>query len=168
MPIGKLLFLAFLLIPLVEIWVLIQVGSVIGAWYTVALVVLTAVIGAALIRAQGLATLARVRAALDRGEVPALEMFEGVCLLVAGAFLLTPGFVTDSFGFLLLVPGLRRSLARALVSKGVVRVAGVGPGTGGRRQRGSAGGRVIEVMRARAPASSRTSIALSGRKRPVR
>lgn len=117
---GRLLFLAFLLVPLAEIYVLIQVGGLIGALPTVALVVFTAVLGATLIRSQGLSTLARMRAAADRGEVPAVEIMEGVCLLVAGAMLLTPGFVTDSLGFVLLVPPLRRSIILALLERGVI------------------------------------------------
>jgi len=146
MPIGRLLFVAFLLVPLAEIWVLIEVGGVIGALPTVALVVLTAVVGAGLIRAQGMATLARARAAADRGEVPAMELLDGVCLLVAGAFLLTPGFVTDTLGFLLLVPALRRSLFVALVERGMVQAAGRGAhGPRGRGPAGGpAGGRIIE------------------------
>ena len=145
MPIGKLLFIAFLLVPVAEIWVLIEVGSVIGALPTVGLVVLTAVVGAGLIRAQGLATLERARAAADRGEVPAMELLDGVCLLVAGAFLLTPGFVTDSLGFLLLVPALRRSLFVALVERGMLQVAARGPRRTGRGpQERPGGGRIID------------------------
>ena len=145
MPIGKLLFVAFLLIPLAEIYVLIQVGSVIGALPTVALVVLTALVGAVLIRAQGLATLTRVRTSMDRGELPAVELFEGLCLLIAGAFLLTPGFVTDALGFLLLVPPLRRGVLLGLIERGAIRVArrDAGPGTGaGPGARGP--GRIID------------------------
>jgi len=127
MAIGRILFLAFLLVPLAEIYVLIQVGGVIGALPTVALVVFTAVLGATLIRAQGLATVARIRSSLDRGEVPAVEILEGACLLVAGALLLTPGFVTDSVGFLLLLPVLRRSMILGLLDRGVIRSAR--PGT---------------------------------------
>ena len=100
--------LLFFAVPLVEIYVLLEVGSVIGALPTIGLVVLTAVIGVGLIRAQGLSTLGRVRQELDRGELPALGIIEAALLLVAGALLLTPGFVTDSIGFLILVPPLRR------------------------------------------------------------
>lgn len=103
--------LLFLAVPLVEIYLLIQVGSLIGAFTTVALVVLTAVIGASLARYQGLVTLQRVQASLARGEAPAIEMLEGVILFVGAVLLLTPGFVTDLAGFACLVPPLRRSLA---------------------------------------------------------
>lgn len=115
---GRFLFIAFLLIPLAEIYVLIQVGSVIGALPTVALVVFTAALGAFLIRAQGLATVARMRASLDRGELPALELVEGACLLLAGALLLTPGFLSDTLGFVLLLPRLRRTLILAVLARG--------------------------------------------------
>ena len=137
---GRLLFLAFLLVPLTEIYVLIQVGSVIGALSTVILVVFTAVLGAALIRAQGLATLARMRATMDRGEVPAMELLEGACLLVAGALLLTPGFVTDTVGFALLIPGLRRGMALGLLERGVIRTTTGPTGPAGSGEPG----RVIE------------------------
>ncbi len=113
----QLLFIVFLVVPLVEIWLLIEVGSVIGAIWTVILVVLTAIIGAALVRAQGLATLSRAQAQLRAGELPAVEMFEGVALIVAGALLLTPGFFTDAVGFTLLVPPLRRWLIRTVVER---------------------------------------------------
>ena len=104
------LFLLFLTVPLAEIYVLLEVGSVIGALPTVGAVVLTAVIGAALVRAQGLSTLMRIRASLDAGEIPAMALLEGAFLLVAGALLLTPGFLTDAVGFACLCPPLRRAL----------------------------------------------------------
>lgn len=111
------LFVLLLLVPLVEIYFLIQVGQVIGAIPTIALVVFTALLGAMLLRFQGWTTLQRTRLALARGEVPALEMMEGVLLVVAGVFLLTPGFVTDALGFLLLVPPLRQALVRAFLRR---------------------------------------------------
>jgi UPF0716 protein FxsA len=105
------LLLLFLFVPLLEIWLLIKVGSLIGALPTVALVVLTAVIGAALARYQGLATLQRLQSTLARGEAPAIEMVEGVILLLGALLLLTPGFFTDALGFACLIPPLRRRLA---------------------------------------------------------
>ena len=119
----KFLFLVFLIVPIIEIFVLIEVGSVIGALATIALVVATAGIGAALIRAQGFATLARLQRELASGEMPALTLLEGVFILVAGALLLTPGFVTDIVGFCFLTPPLRRSMAGS--------IAGQLPRTGG-------------------------------------
>ena len=112
----RLLLVLFLLVPIAEIWVLIEVGSVVGAAATIGLVVLTAVVGAALMRAQGLATLFRARAAMAKGEVPALEMLEGAVILIAGALLLTPGFITDAGGFACLVPSIRRHLILGAVN----------------------------------------------------
>lgn len=100
---------------------LVTVGGLVGAGWTVFLVVLTAVIGASLVRSQGINTLARSQDSLARGELPAVELVEGVALLVAGALLLTPGFFTDGIGFLLLVPPLRRWLIRTWVLKALDR-----------------------------------------------
>jgi UPF0716 protein FxsA len=105
-----LLVLAFVLVPLVELYLLIQVGSAVGAITTIALCLFTAIAGATLLRAQGLSTLLRVQQMLDRGEMPAVEVLEGAVLLISGALLLTPGFVTDAIGFACLVPPLRRTL----------------------------------------------------------
>jgi len=117
----RLLLILFLTVPLIEIYLLIQVGSVLGALPTVALVVLTAILGAAMLRLQGFATMQRVRQTMARGEMPAIEMLEGVVLLFCGALLLTPGFFTDVIGFLGLVPSLRRGLILWLLSKGMLR-----------------------------------------------
>lgn len=124
------LLLLFFTVPLVEIYVLLEVGGVIGVMPTIALVVLTAVIGAGLIRAQGLATMGRVREELERGELPAVGIIEAALLLVAGALLLTPGFVTDTIGFLILVPPLRRRAIKAFIARRVV-IGGAPPGSGG-------------------------------------
>ncbi|MBD3609935.1 MAG: FxsA family protein [Gammaproteobacteria bacterium] len=112
-------FLLFLLVPIFEIYLLIQVGGSIGALPTIALVVLTAVVGSALIRHQGLSTWGRARQGMASGQMPALEMLEGVGLLIAGALLLTPGFFTDTIGFILLVPILRRALITSLLRNAV-------------------------------------------------
>jgi UPF0716 protein FxsA len=103
--------LLFLLVPLAEIYFLIVVGGWIGAFPTVALVVLTAVLGASLARQQGLATLQRLQQTIGRGEPPALEMLEGALLLIGALLLLTPGFFTDLAGFACLFPATRRWLA---------------------------------------------------------
>jgi UPF0716 protein FxsA len=116
MPILLPLLLA---VPLIEIWLLIRVGGIVGAGWTVFLVVFTAFIGIILVRIQGLSTLMRMQQTLARGELPALAMLEGIALLFAGALLLTPGFFTDALGFLLLVPAFRRGLIRA-VSPGLL------------------------------------------------
>lgn len=121
-----LLLAAFIAVPIVEIAVFIQVGGWIGLWPTLALVVLTALIGTWQLRLQGLATLDRARGQLDRGVLPARELFDGLCLLLAGALLLTPGFVTDVVGLLLFLPPvrdlLRRLAARHLAASAETRV----------------------------------------------
>jgi UPF0716 protein FxsA len=119
-PFGTLLLL-FLIVPLAEIYLLIKAGGAIGALNTVALVVFTAVVGAWLLRLQGLATLRRVQLSLEQGELPETALIEGVMLLLAGALLLTPGFITDIVGFVLLVPSSRVALAQALLARGVLK-----------------------------------------------
>ena len=151
---AVVLLIAFIAVPLIEIGVFIQIGGLIGLWPTLAVVVLTAVIGTALLRQQGLATLARARAHMDRGVLPARELFDGLCLLFAGALLLTPGFVTDAVGFLLFVPPLRDALRVALSRhfqtsrQARVWVDGQeihrGPGPGGMRQGPKGPGSVID------------------------
>ena len=110
----------FLAVPIIEIYLLIQVGQVIGAGWTILLVVLTAVIGVWLLKIQGLSTLTRAQRRLQENELPAREILEGMALVVAGAFLLTPGFFTDTIGFLLLFPPTRIWLASLLASRMVV------------------------------------------------
>ena len=109
--------LLFFLVPLIEMYILIEVGSVIGAWSTILLVLLTAFAGVSLIRLQGLATLARGFSRLNVGELPAGELGEGIILGFAGALMLTPGFVTDAVGFVLLIPVIRRRLALYLMGR---------------------------------------------------
>lgn len=111
-----LLAVVFIGMPLLEIAVFIEVGGAIGVWPTIALTVATALAGSLLLRAQGLATLMRARAQMDRGELPAREIFEGVCLVLAGALLLVPGFVTDALGLLLFFPPFR-DLLRLLIAR---------------------------------------------------
>lgn len=125
-----ILLLAFVITPIVEIAVFIQVGDEIGLWPTLAIVIITAMAGTALLRAQGLATLARARQSLARGEFPARQVFDGACLLVAGALLLTPGFVTDGIGLALFLPPVRGLLGRWLLARGRIDVdmaTGAGP-----------------------------------------
>ncbi|KZX81351.1 hypothetical protein A3715_07410 [Oleiphilus sp. HI0009] len=116
----RLVFLLFIIMPIVEMVLLIQVGSVIGAWYTVGLVLLTAVIGVNLLKRQGLSTLLRAQQKAQQGALPVSEIGEGLLLAVAGALLLTPGFVTDAIGFALLTPGLRSQLAKLVAARMIV------------------------------------------------
>ncbi len=132
---AGLILLAFIGIPIVEIAVFIQVGGAIGVWPTIGLTLLTAIAGTVLLRTQGLATLARAQATLAAGEPPVAEMLDGMCILAAGALLLTPGFVTDAVGLALFVPGVRRLIGRALwrgfERSGRIHVwGGGGPGPG--------------------------------------
>ncbi|NQW11910.1 MAG: FxsA family protein [Alphaproteobacteria bacterium] len=119
--------------PIVEIWVLIEIGGEIGAIPTIALIVATAVLGTFLFRIQGMATLARARAHLERNEMPVGELLSGLGLLLAGVLLLVPGFVTDAVGLLLFIPPLRRGLITLLVTSALargIRINRVAPGAG--------------------------------------
>lgn len=121
--------LIFFLTPIVEMYLLIEVGGYIGAWPTIGLVMITAVIGVTLLRIQGIATLTRGMSRLQGGELPAREVVEGLLLAVAGALLLTPGFVTDAVGFVLLTPALRGLVAEQVLARVQV-VGGPGPTAG--------------------------------------
>jgi UPF0716 protein FxsA len=102
------LFIAFTLVPVIEIYLLIKVGAQIGALNTVLLVIATGFAGAYLARMQGLHTMYRVRASLDQGVTPTEELLDAMLIFAAGMVLLTPGFVTDALGLLLLIPETRR------------------------------------------------------------
>lgn len=104
------LFLAFLLVPIIEIALFIQVGGLIGLWPTLAIVVLTAILGAGLVRSQGLAALSRVKSSFADLRDPSQALADGAMIIFAGALLLTPGFFTDTVGFLLLVPPVRAAI----------------------------------------------------------
>ena len=153
------LLLAFLLVPIVEIWVIIQVGHVIGAAWTVVLLLAESAIGAWILRREGRRAWARLRQAMTsgvaQGRLPARELADGGMMLVGGTLLLTPGFVTDLVGFALVLPPTR-ALLRPLVLRWLARrarmvVAGgpgprgwcTGPGGAGRFG-GPAGGDVVE------------------------
>ncbi|MCY4263438.1 MAG: FxsA family protein [Gammaproteobacteria bacterium] len=125
----RFLFLAFLLVPLLEMLLLFEVSDRIGGLWTLSLVVLTAVVGVQILKQQGFSTLLRARSRLASGELPAQEILEGMMLAAAGAMLLTPGFLTDTIGFIFLCGPMRRPLASRLISAGVVRSVRVG-GTG--------------------------------------
>ena len=111
------LFLLFFVMPIVEMYLLITVAGYIDALPTIALVMLTAVIGVSLLKKQGLETLTRGTLKMRSGQLPAQEMAEGVLLAVAGALLITPGFVTDVFGFLILFPPTRLLIVALLLTK---------------------------------------------------
>lgn len=102
--------LIFVGAPVVELYFMIQVGAEIGAFSTVMLVLFTAALGGVLVRIQGFTTAMRVRESMGRGEIPAVEMMEGMVLLLAGLSLLLPGFITDAIGFICLIPAARRGM----------------------------------------------------------
>ncbi|MDE1210199.1 FxsA family protein [Vibrio aestuarianus] len=116
-----ILLLLFIFVPIIEIGLFIQVGGILGLWPTIAFVLLTAFVGASLVRSQGLQTLLSVQNRLQQGELPAQQIFEGVMLAVAGVLLLTPGFMTDAIGMLVLLPAPRAVIAKYLMSKMVVK-----------------------------------------------
>jgi len=111
-PIGVILVAAFIIVPLAEIAVLIEVGGWLGLGPTLALIVLTAAVGTWMLRRQGFAVLRRAQQQMQQGALPIAEVFEGFCLVIAGALLLTPGFLTDAVGALLLLPPVRALLYR--------------------------------------------------------
>jgi UPF0716 protein FxsA len=124
---APFLLLAFIVVPLAEIAVLIQVGGWIGVAPTLTLIILTAIAGTWMLRHQGFSVLTRAQRQLEQGVMPVAEVFEGLCLLIAGVLLLTPGFLTDAAGALLLVPRVRALLYRQVghyLERHVVRAAG--------------------------------------------
>jgi UPF0716 protein FxsA len=116
-----LLFLIFILVPIAEIYVIIQVGQAIGALWTVLLLIVDSIIGARLLSWQGRRAWLRFQEALAGGKVPHREVMDGVLIILGGAFLLTPGFITDIFGLVLLIPPtravVRRALARIIIRR---------------------------------------------------
>ena len=115
----QILLIAFLAVPILEIYLLFQVGGVIGAGWTILIVIGTAILGASLLRQQGLATWTRLNQSIAQGQLPPTVLVEGIFLLLSGAFLLTPGFFTDGVGFLFLIPPVRKMLAAALLRRGM-------------------------------------------------
>lgn len=131
------LVVLFVAVPLVEIFVLIQVGQVIGPWWTILLLVLDSIIGTWLIRREGGRAWRALRAALDTGRMPARELADGALILVGGTLMLSPGFVTDAFGILLILP-ITRPLARRALTQLIARRL-LAPGRANRPGPGSEG-----------------------------
>ena len=104
------LLLAFTIIPIIEIYLLIEIGSIFGALTAITLVILTGFLGAFMARMQGLQTLFRIQESLREGRMPSGELLDALLIVIAGLVLLTPGFLTDSAGFLLLIPTTRNSI----------------------------------------------------------
>ena len=127
----KKLLLLFVIVPAVELYLLIQIGDLVGFWPTIGLIVFTGVIGSALAKQEGIATLNRIQSRLRTGQLPGNELIDGALLLVAGAFLVTPGILTDLTGLLLLIPMTRKILRHYLkqrlkkaISQGKIQVSG--------------------------------------------
>ena len=111
------LFLLFVAVPIIEIGLFIQVGGFLGLWSTLAIVILTALVGTALMRAQGMAALQKLQTSIESGGNPADPIANGAFILIAGLLLLTPGFFTDIVGLLLLIPPVRQSLIRTVAAQ---------------------------------------------------
>jgi UPF0716 protein FxsA len=116
----RFLLLMFIAVPIAEMWLLIEIGSRLGGLATIALVFLTAAIGLAMLRNQGMSTLMRVNEQMEQGRLPAEEILGGVLLAIGGALLLTPGFITDALGFACLLPASRKLILVTLLRQGVV------------------------------------------------
>jgi UPF0716 protein FxsA len=125
--VGRLLLL-FIAVPAVELMLLVEIGERVGLLATIGLIMGTGIVGASLARRQGMSTLARLRADLEAGRVPAEPIVDGVLILVAGAMLITPGLLTDFAGFLLLVPACRQMVKRSVKRRfeNAVRTGAVG------------------------------------------
>jgi len=124
------ILLFFIAVPLAEMLLLFEVAGMIGGLWTIGLVVLTAVIGVQILKRQGFSTLLRANQRLNQGQLPAQEVVEGFFLAFAGALLLTPGFITDTLGFICLTPPLRRVLARKFLDSGVLMSVSTGSSRG--------------------------------------
>jgi UPF0716 protein FxsA len=120
--VSQIFLILFIVVPVIEIYLLIEVGSIIGPLSTILLILTTAIIGAGLLRQQGLSTLARFQHSLASGTLPAQELLEGILLAVGGALLMTPGFVTDAMGFVCLIPFTRKALVHYMIKRSAGRV----------------------------------------------
>ena len=111
----QFILLILLIIPFIELYLLLEVGSFLGVFPTIIVIISTGVLGVWLFRQQGFATLKRFQDSVNRGEVPAYEMIEGPILLIGGALLIAPGFFTDILGIICLIPPLRKKIAQYVI-----------------------------------------------------
>ena len=123
-----LLVLLFIIVPIAELAVLIQVGQLIGVWWTVAILIADALLGSYLLRTQSRAAWQRFNDAINAGRIPHREVVDGVLVIFGGVLLLTPGFITDIFGLLFLFPPTRMLLRGLLVRRGALKLVGAMPG----------------------------------------
>ena len=144
-----LLVILFIVVPIAELALLIQVGQLIGVWWTVALLVADALLGSWLLRTQSRAAWRRFNDALAAGKIPHREVIDGVLVIFGGVLLLTPGFITDIFGLLFLLPPTRVLLRGLLVRRGALKLVGAMPGTAappnGRARPGDIEGTAVDV-----------------------
>jgi len=133
MSLFSRLFLLFVGVPLLELFILVQVGQIVGVWPTIGLVVLTGVFGAALARLEGLRTIWKIRGELGHGRLPGGALLDGLAILIGGALLLTPGILTDLVGFSFLLPPTRKILLRRIrkslegrLKSGAIRITHLG------------------------------------------
>ncbi len=138
------LFIAFLLVPLIEIGLFIQVGGLIGLWPTLGIVIITAILGTWLVRKQGALALGQLRSSFSELKDPTEPLAHGAMILVSGALLLTPGFFTDAFGFLLLIPGFRTIAYRYIRARVKVQRFEMGQRPGGPARQPKGSGPVID------------------------
>src|SRR3954449_799694 len=124
-----ILVLLFIVVPIAELALLIQVGELIGVWWTIALLIADAMLGSWLLRSQGRLAWRRFNTALVEGRVPHREVIDGVLVIFGGVLLLTPGFITDVFGVLFLFPPTRVVMRRRLVRRGALKLVGAIPGS---------------------------------------
>ena len=125
-----LLFALFIVVPILELYVIIQVGQAIGVWWTILLLIADSVLGTWLMRSQGRAAWRRFNAAMGEGRVPAREILDGMLIVFGGAFLLAPGFITDAIGLFFLIPPTRALARRVLVRVFAGRLTFVATGAG--------------------------------------
>jgi len=117
-------FILFIMIPLAEIIVFMNVSDVIGLGTALIMALLTAILGGTIVRYQGIQTIMAAQGNMRRGILPSRELFDGLCLVAAGATLITPGFITDALGFALLIPALRGLLLQKLIRSGKFEMSG--------------------------------------------
>jgi UPF0716 protein FxsA len=145
-----LLLVAFVAVPLVEIYVIIQIGQVIGAWWTILLLIADSVFGSWLVKREGVRVWRALRVALEQGRMPARELADGMLILVGGTLMLTPGFVSDAFGILCILPMTRpigRRVLAGVISRRLVGVgfpSGPGPVNPENREDGVVQGEVVD------------------------
>jgi UPF0716 protein FxsA len=161
-----ILFLALIAVPIVELYVIVQVGQEIGVLSTLGLLVALSVSGAWLLRQQGTATWRRLQAALQRGEMPTREVTDGALILLGGALLLTPGFITDALGLLLLVP-VTRAFVKGAARRSLGRMAATRFGPAGVAGRRVYDARVTRVRRAASPRPGPTPTTPAAGGRPL-